>query len=114
VRVDIRWPGRRGDVGEADVTGDTKCAVRVLSAEVVRCDPGLPFVRRWGMAMVLDGHRLVVADFHGSAIVELSDDASRGTVVGQSREPSFRETLAVAYADDRYLVVNSKAQKRQS
>jgi hypothetical protein len=61
--------------------------------------------------MVLHGHRLVVADFHGSPIVERSDDASRGTVVGQSREPSFRETLAVAHADDRYLVVNSNAQK---
>jgi hypothetical protein len=47
-------------------------------------------------------------------IVERSDDASRGTVVGQSREPSFRETLSVAYADDRYLVVNSKAQNGQS
>jgi len=64
--------------------------------------------------MLLDGHRLVVADFHGSPIAERSDDASRGTVVGQPREPSFRENLAVAYADDRYLVVNSKAQKRQS
>jgi hypothetical protein len=64
--------------------------------------------------MVVDGHRLVVADFHGSPIVELSDDAPRGTVVGQSRGPSFPETLAVAHASDRYLVVNSKAQKGQS
>jgi hypothetical protein len=76
--------------------------------------PWSPLREEVGHGRVLDGHRLVVADFHGSAIVELSDDASRGTVVGQSREPSFRETLAVAYADDRYLVVNSKAQKRQS
>ena len=69
---------------------------------------------RQSYGMVLDGHRLVVADFHGLSIVELSDDASRGTVVGQSREPSFRETRAVAHAGDRYLVVNSKAQKGQS
>ena len=55
-----------------------------------------------------------MADFHDLSIAERSDDASRGTVVGQPREPSFRENLAVAYADDRYLVVNSKAQKRQS
>jgi len=69
---------------------------------------------RQSYGMVLDGHRLVVADFHGLSIVELSDDASRGTVVGQSREPSFRETRAVAHAGDRYLVVNSKAEKGQS
>ena len=60
--------------------------------------------------MVLHGHRLVVADFHGSPIVERSDDAPRGKL-GQSRKPSFRETLAVAHASDRYLVVSSKAQK---
>jgi len=35
--------------------------------------------------MVLDGHRLVVADFHGLSIVDLTDDAGRATAVTQLR-----------------------------
>ena len=56
--------------------------------------------------MALDGNRLVVADAAGVAVVALDDDARHATLVEQIRDPSFRNTVAVAVADDRYLVVN--------
>jgi DNA-binding beta-propeller fold protein YncE len=60
-----------------------------------------------GSRMILDGKRLVVADENGLSVVELSDDASSGTVVTRLRDPSFRDTTAVARVGDRYLVVNA-------
>lgn len=56
--------------------------------------------------MALDGNRLVIADSAGLTVVELSDDAGHATLVEQIRDPSFRDTVAVAVADDRYLVAN--------
>jgi Cu-Zn family superoxide dismutase len=60
-----------------------------------------------GSRMILDGKRLVVADENGLSVVELSADASSGTVVTRLRDPSFRDTTAVARVGDRYLVVNA-------
>lgn len=60
-----------------------------------------------GSGMTLDGDRLVIADEVGVAVVELADDATRGTVVARLRDPSFRDTSGVARVDDRYLVVNA-------
>ena len=60
-----------------------------------------------GSRMILDGKRLIIADENGLSVVELSDDASRGTVVTRMRDPSFRDTTAVARVGDRYLVVNT-------
>ena len=47
---------------------------------------------RQGEGMVLDGNRLVVADFHGLSIVDLSDDAGRATAVTPIRDPAFDAT----------------------
>jgi sugar lactone lactonase YvrE len=60
-----------------------------------------------GNGMTLDGDRLLIADDEGVSVVELSDDATRGTVVARLRDPSFRDTAGVARVDDRYLVVNA-------
>ena len=57
--------------------------------------------------MLLDGHRLVVADFHGLSIVNLSDDAEQATAVTPIRDPAFNGTFSVARVADRYLAVNS-------
>jgi hypothetical protein len=56
--------------------------------------------------MALDGDRLVIADDAGLSVVELGDDAGNAGLVEQIRDPSFRDTAAVAAADDRNLVVN--------
>jgi len=60
-----------------------------------------------GSRMTLDGNRLVVPDENGVSVVELSDDAARGTVVAQLRDPSFHNATAVVRVGDRYLVVNA-------
>ena len=62
---------------------------------------------RLGSRMILDGGRLVVPDEDGLSVIELSDDATTATVVTRLREPSFRDTTAVARVGDRYLVVNT-------
>ena len=62
---------------------------------------------RQGEGMTLDGHRLVLADFHGLSIVELSDDAGRATAVTPIRDPAFNRTFSVARVADRYVAVNS-------
>lgn len=62
---------------------------------------------RQGESMLLDGHRLIVADFHGLAVLNLSDDAQHATTVTSIRNPLFHETFAAAHAPDRYLTVNS-------
>jgi hypothetical protein len=56
--------------------------------------------------MALDGNRLVIADDAGLSVVALDADAGRATLVEQIRDPSFRSTISVAVADDRYLVAN--------
>lgn len=60
-----------------------------------------------GSRMILDGKRLVVADENGVSVIELSDDASSGTVLTRLRDPAFRDATAVARVGDRYLVVNT-------
>jgi hypothetical protein len=60
-----------------------------------------------GSRMIVDGKRLVIADENGLSVVELSADASHGTVVTRMRDPSFHDTTAVARVGDRYLVVNT-------
>jgi hypothetical protein len=60
-----------------------------------------------GSRMVLDGNRLVVPDENGVSVVELSPDASHGTVVARLREPSFHDATAATRVGDRYLVVNA-------
>jgi hypothetical protein len=62
---------------------------------------------REGTGMLLDGRRLVVADFHGLSILNLSDDAQHATALAPIRDPSFHEPVAVAHAADRYLVTNA-------
>src|SRR6185436_560583 len=62
---------------------------------------------RQGEGMVLDGHRLVVADFHGLSVVELSDDASRATAVTQLRDPAFDADFSVVRVGVRYGAVNA-------
>ncbi len=62
---------------------------------------------RQGEGMTLDGNRLVVADFHGLSVVELSDDAGRATAVTPIRDPAFNRTFSVARVADRYLAVNA-------
>jgi hypothetical protein len=62
---------------------------------------------RQGEGMTLDGNRLVVADFHGLSIVELSDDAGRATAVTPIRDPAFNRTFSVTRVADRYVAVNS-------
>ena len=62
---------------------------------------------RQGEGMVLDGHRLVVADFHGLSIVDLTDDTGRATAVTQLRDPAFDADFSVIRIADRYLAVNS-------
>ena len=56
--------------------------------------------------MALDEDRLVVADDAGLSVVAVGDDVASAMLVEQIRDPSFRDTAAVAVADDRYLVVN--------
>jgi len=60
-----------------------------------------------GESMLLDGHRLVVADFHGLSIMNLSDDAQHATVDTRIRDPLFHETFSATHIADRYLTVNS-------
>jgi len=62
---------------------------------------------RQGEGMVLDGHRLVVADFHGLSMVDLTDDAGRATAVSQLRDPAFDADFSVVRIADRYVAVNS-------
>ena len=62
---------------------------------------------RQGEGMTLDGHRLVLADFHGLSIVDLSDDAGRAIAVTKVRDPAFNGALSVARVADRYVAVNS-------
>ena len=57
--------------------------------------------------MVLEGRRLIVADYAGVSVVELSEDMLHATVVEQLRDPSFRATASVVHVGDRYLVVNA-------
>ena len=61
---------------------------------------------RQGEGMVLDGHRLVVADFHGLSIVDLAEDAGRATAVNQVRDPAFDSDFSVVRVADRYVAVN--------
>ena len=51
---------------------------------------------RQGESMLLDGHRLVVADFHGLSIMNLSDDAQHATADTPIRDPAFHETFSAA------------------
>ena len=44
---------------------------------------------------------------YGLPVVELDDDAARGTVITRLRDPSFHDATAVARVGDRYLVVNA-------
>ena len=60
-----------------------------------------------GESMLLDGHRLVVADFHGLSIMNLSDDAQHATADTPIRDPLFHETFSATHVADRYLTVNS-------
>jgi hypothetical protein len=60
-----------------------------------------------GARMILDGNRLAIADEQGVTVVELSEDATRGTVVAQMRDPTFHDATAVARVEDRYFVVNA-------
>jgi hypothetical protein len=62
---------------------------------------------RQGEGMTLDGHRLVLAVFHGLSIVDLSDDAGRAIAVTRARDPAFNGALSVARVADRYVAVNS-------
>jgi hypothetical protein len=57
---------------------------------------------RQGESMLLDGHRLVVADFHGLSIVNLSDDAQHATAGTPIHDPAFHETFSAAHVADRY------------
>lgn len=56
--------------------------------------------------LALDGNQLVVADGKGLSVLTLGDDAGSATLVGQIRDPSFRNAVAVAVTGDRYLVAN--------
>ena len=60
-----------------------------------------------GESMLLDGHRLVVADFHGLSILNLSADAQHATPDTPIRNPMFHETFSAAHVADRYLTVNT-------
>jgi hypothetical protein len=62
---------------------------------------------RQGESMLLDGHRLVVADFHGLSLINLSDDAQHATTATPIRDPAFHETFSAARVADRYLTVSS-------
>ena len=62
---------------------------------------------RQGESMLLDGHRLVVADFHGLSIINLSDDAQHATAATPIRDPAFHETFSAARVADHYLTVSS-------
>jgi hypothetical protein len=62
---------------------------------------------RLGEGMALDGHRLVVADFHGLSLINLSDDAQHATAATPIRDPAFHETVAAARIADHYLTVSS-------
>jgi len=62
---------------------------------------------RQGESMLLDGHRLVVADFHGLSLINLSDDAQHATAATPIRDPAFHETFAAARVADHYLTVSS-------
>jgi hypothetical protein len=68
---------------------------------------------RQGEAMALDGHRLVVADFHGLSIVDLTDDAGRATAVTPVRDPAFNRVFSVARVADRYVAVNASTGEGQ-
>jgi hypothetical protein len=57
--------------------------------------------------MALDGNRLVVADFHGLSIVDLTDDAGRATTVTPVRDPAFNGVFSAVRVADRYVAVNS-------
>jgi hypothetical protein len=63
--------------------------------------------RGLGAHMILDGNRLAIADEQGVTVVELSEDATRGTVVAQMRDPTCHDATAVARVEDRYFVVNA-------
>lgn len=65
------------------------------------------------LGMLIDGHRLVVADFHDLSVVGLSDDASHGTVVTKLHDAAFQYPVAVTHAQDRYLVLNAKTNGAQ-
>ena len=62
---------------------------------------------RQGESMLLDGHRLVVADFHGLSLINLSDDAQHATTATPIRDPAFHETFSAARVADHYLTVSS-------
>ena len=62
---------------------------------------------RQGESMLLDGDRLVVADFHGVTIINLSDDAQHATAATPIRDPAFHETFSAARVADHYLTVSS-------
>jgi hypothetical protein len=62
---------------------------------------------RQGQGMVLEGRRLIVADYAGVSVVELGEDMLHARVVEQLRDPSFRATASVVHVGDRYLVVNA-------
>jgi hypothetical protein len=65
---------------------------------------------RQGEGMLLDGHRLVVADSRGLSIVNLSADAPHAFGVTTMHHPAFHAALSVARAGNRYLVINSATQ----
>jgi hypothetical protein len=62
---------------------------------------------RQGQGMVLQGRRLIVADYAGVSVVELSADTGHATAVAQLRDPPFRATASVVQVGDRYLVANA-------
>ena len=65
---------------------------------------------RQGEGMLLDGHRLVVADSRGLSLLNLSDDASHASGVTTMRDPAFHAALSLTRAGNRYLVINSATQ----
>ena len=65
---------------------------------------------RQGEGMLLDGHRLVVADSRGLSMLNLSDDASHASDFTTMRDPAFDAALSVARAGNRFLVINSATQ----
>jgi len=60
-----------------------------------------------GDGMLLDAGRLIVVNGPQLTFVALDHHASRGTVVGQLTDPTFRGPSTIARAHQRYLVVNA-------
>ena len=56
--------------------------------------------------LALDGNQVLVADGKGLRRLRLATTPAAPRSVGQIRDPSFRNAVAVAVAGDRYLVAN--------